>query len=178
MGVDYFPELREYVNNDRDKYGISNLSLVKDKNVIGGLSWRYSYYDIVEDKVKVISSYDIKTLRRNVELKGLNWIVTNVERARETYKLNSKLLVEHEKIRESNLNNRVAEHTVSKSGVQYVYLNNSKKNVYWTYRDGKHKSITRRTLQELSDTVKSMGYKWIVKDKDLYEFLLEKEKIE
>lgn len=176
MTVEYFPELKGFVNKNRDKYGIANLSLVTDKNVIGGLTWRYTYYDMVEEKVKIISSYDIKKLRRNVESKGLKWIVTNVERARETYKLNSKIIVEHERIREENKNNRVANHTISKSGVQYVYMNNTNDNLYWTYRDGKHQTITRKHLQELCNVVQSKGYKWIIKDKEVYENILEREK--
>ena len=70
IGIDYFPEIRKYKSN-RDKYGILGVSLTKDNNVIGGLSWRYAYFDFETEKMKIISSYDIKKLRRNVESQGL-----------------------------------------------------------------------------------------------------------
>lgn len=176
MSVEYFPELKDFKHKNRDKYGISNVTLVRDNNVLGGYSWRYTYYDKESERMRFISSYDLKKLRRNVESQGFDWVVTNMDRARETYKLNSRLLVSHENIRIRNKESkRVAEHTVSKCGVQYVYLNKTKGTVYWTYRDGKHKSITRKSLNVLRSVVESMGYEWIVKDKDLYESILDGE---
>ncbi len=176
--TDYFPELKEYKSKHKynGKYGIYNISLVKDLNVIGGQSWRYAYYDEFDNKMKLLSSYDLRRLRQSVEEKGLRWIITDLNLARETYKLNEEMVNENERIKNEHSLNRIAEHTVSKSGVQYVYLNNNEDNVYWTYRDKKHPTITRKTLTELKQAVTDKGYKWIVKDAIVYNNLLEEEK--
>ena len=180
MVVEYFPELDGIDSKYSNKYGISNLSLVKDGNVLTGYSWRYTYYDGYTEKVKFISSYDLKKLRKKVESKGFDWRVTDLEMAKETYKLNDELVAEHERIRSEHIESKgiVAEHTISKCGVQYVYLNDTNQNSYWTYRDKKHKTLTRRYLSDLKKVVEDKGYDWIVKDKTLYESILEKERLE
>lgn len=177
MSVEYFPELKKIESKCKNKYGISNVSLIKDVNVLNGYSWKYNYYDEEEKKVKIISSYDLVKLRKKVESKNLDWIVTDITLARETYGLNKRLVEEHEKIKEENKlkKGKIADHTVSKCGVQYVYLNNHNKNTYWTYRDNEHPTLTRRYLLDLRDIVIALGYDWIVKDEELFNQIIKQE---
>ena len=173
MVNEYFPEIKE--KKYENKYGILNLTLVKDVNTLNGYTWRYTYYNPLEKKVKMISSYDLRKLRKSVEEKGLQWRVTDMKLAKKTYELNDTLLEEHRLIKESNRESLTDYHHPSKSGVKYVYENKLNNKIYWTYFDRKHESHTREKLSDLEEVVKLKGYDWIIKDHEVYESIIKTE---
>ena len=169
--VIYFPELKrlKYEN----KYGLYKVSLIKDNNVLTGYSWRYDYYEEGTNKVKRFSSYDLVKLRKLVEENNMDWIVTDIKLARESYALNERLQKKHDAIVEENRKGQdFYPRKVSSSGVQYVYLNKNKDDYYWTYRDKVHRTVSRKLLSDLHSIITDLGYSWTVKDKDLYESII------
>ena len=165
----YFPELEKSSYLEESKWGILNVYLTKCKRVMTKHQWKYNYFDEESKKIKVISSYDLVKLRTKVLNQGLDWIITNKEYADESYKLNEKLLQEHDAVKKNKKSRN------SSSGVKYVYRRpdkGSRQGFYWTYVNktgkGKQKSYSSITLPELEEKVKSEGLPWIIVNEEVY----------
>lgn len=186
MGVDgkfyeynneYFPELVTHViSSDSDEdYGILNVSRVKSKNVLTGFIWKYTYFDSVEGKLKVLSSYDLKKLRKMVEDNyHMQWVVIDIDKARKSYDFNRKLQEKRLSLKKEKYerNNKS-----SASGVKYVYRNIDNKNrkrYFWTYR-GKHKSLSSKKLKDLRDMVLRNGFEWQITNSEVYYSIIDNE---
>lgn len=72
------------IGNSRNVTGFLNVSLEEGKTYKKGYTYRYRYYD--GGKRKSIGSVSILKLRDMVKEKGLDWIVTDEEKANETLK--------------------------------------------------------------------------------------------
>ena len=51
-----------------------------------GYMYRYRWFDVEEDKYRVMSSVDFKKLKEKVKAKNLKWQVENYQKARKTAK--------------------------------------------------------------------------------------------
>ena len=153
--------------------GLHNVTLSRCKNVLTGYTWKYSYYDKSVDKLRAFTSIDLKLLRRKVEDNGLEWVVTDLNKAKESYDLNKKLLNKHKLLKQET------KQRGNSSGVKYVCKTKEKYSLlgyYWRYYDyKKKKSYSRKTLLELKDFVTSKGYDWIVINEEQYNKFVEEE---
>ena len=84
LGRTHNLEERIKIGNSRNVTGFLNVSLEEGKTYKRGYTYRYRYYD--GDKRKSIGSVSILKLRDMVKEKGLEWIVTDEEKANEILK--------------------------------------------------------------------------------------------
>lgn len=154
--------------------GLYNVTLTKCDNIITNYTWKYTYYDKKKKKLRGLSSYDLLLLRKKVEDKGLEWVVTDLDKATESYELNRELMSKHEQLKKKTRNK------MNTSGVKYVCKNKekyAKNGYYWRYRDNtSNKTYSRKTLRELKELITSLGYDWIIVNEDVYNQSVQEEK--
>ena len=157
---DYGFKVNGVLNPQRESYhyGIWRVGLVKDK-VATGYSWTYTYWDI--DRIRIIKSYDLRRLREDVEGKGLEWIVVDVDKARRSYSLSGELCALHSDL--------LKESYSGVTGVKYVYKHKERNGGFrWVYRDNVGGYYSSFSLVDLRDFVLDKGWDWIVMDNDLF----------
>ena len=159
---EYFPELSE--GNFKSKYGILNIGLIKNKNVVSGYQWNYNYFD--GEKTKFIHSYDLRIVREKVLELGGEWIITDPHKAIESYKFNNTLVAIHDKY--MNSKERKYRGTSGVSHVTIQRYDNPNLENYWVYR---HNGINccDEKLTKLKEKVLALGGEWIIRDNTLYE---------
>ena len=143
----------------KNKYGLYRVGLMKNPRYLTGYLWMYQYRK--DGRVKTLSRSDLTELRKVVEAENLEWKVTDLEKAKESYELNKYLL---ENARSSKNRNTSGIYRVTKStsnrckqGFTWCYVNKSK---------GKNIFLSALTLNGLKDKVLSIGEDWIVLDEE------------
>ena len=81
----------QYLNRNRNpgnknKYGLHKVTLTRKRDYLCGYAWLYTFFE--DEILKTISHSDLKELRKKVEEKGLEWKVTDLEKAKNAYELN------------------------------------------------------------------------------------------
>ncbi|MBQ6219974.1 MAG: hypothetical protein IJH63_00605 [Methanobrevibacter sp.] len=174
--VSYFPELENNKPVNSSKWGILNVHLAKCSQVRTGYQWKYQYFDGF--KIRIISSYDLKKLRRKIEGKGLPWIITDIKFATDAYDLNRVLLKKHAEVKKQYKNNR------SNSGVKYVYKSkdiHARRGFYWMYVVPKNCTTTNQKtfcsskLENLRERILGEGLEWNIVNYDLYNKIIKDE---
>ena len=168
----YFPELDNIPIVYDDKYGILNVGLVKNEKVVTGYQWNYKYYDAIDSKIRFFHSYDLRKLRKKVLNHGFEWIITDNQKAIESYKFNNNLMKKH--------NNHVRKYNSKyrgSSGVLHVskQLDKRYKNKYtWRYC---YEGVicSSKSLALLKEKVMNKQCEWVVKDNELYQWNLDNE---
>lgn len=175
----YFPEIKNKTLTmdikPTNKYGILNVGLVKNKYIITGYQWNYSYWD--GERIRYIHSFDLRKLRERVLEIGQDWVILDNRKAIESYKFNNQLIEKHKKYVEKHGGNRKY---YGSSGVSYVTIqkDNRQKNKknYWRYSHNGI-NICDVKLDCLKEKVLNKGGEWIVRDVELYEHNLNKENL-
>lgn len=151
--------LKTIPKSRKNKYGLHNVILIKNPRYLSGYIWRYNYYE--NNKLKTISRPDLRELRQIVEEKNLEWKVTDLVKARDTYELNRII---QENTRLSKNENSSGIYRVFKGhcpgcnqGFTWRYVNSSDEgNVYLSSVD----------LNVLKKKVLEAGEDWVVRDED------------
>lgn len=159
-----FSRRTQYLNRNRNpgnknKYGLLNVTLTKNKSYLTGYLWGYHY--IQEGIPRTITRTDLIKLRKEVENRGLEWKVIDLEKAKKSYERNRLM---QENARHNKKPNTSGIYRVSKGhcprckqGFTWQYFNNSKENeIYFS-------SISLETLKE---KVLEAGEDWIILDEE------------
>ena len=170
----YFPELENIQGayEPRAKYGILNVGLSKDPSVITKTRWTYVYYDKERDKLRYLSSYDLRRLREKVLDNGFEWLIVDNREAINAYKLNNELLGKREgySFIVKNLKLSKRHNTTGFFRVRRNYNVGNSQGFNWKYRyytsDGKSHALVSLCLNDLHDKVLDNGFEWIIIDKD------------
>lgn len=72
--------------NKEEETGFFKTKKVRCQACKQGFMYRYRWFDIKENKYKILSSIDIKKLREKVKSKNLNWKIENDYKAKKTAK--------------------------------------------------------------------------------------------
>jgi len=154
------------------RYGIFRLGVCAQKTNILGFMWNYKYFNKEDGKIKTISCVDLTGLRKKVEDKGLEWIITDVEQAQKIYDINREAQSVRQDIQKKRTHTRYRQ---TKSGVRYVGKTTNHNKEYWTYqnytKDSQQKKIhiSSRTLLGLKKKVLDRGGKWEIINHERYE---------
>lgn len=73
LGKTHSKETKLKMSKNHNTSGVYHLSKEKDKRYAQGFRWKYSYHD-ENGKKRVLSSVDVKKLKKKVISKGLEWI--------------------------------------------------------------------------------------------------------
>lgn len=161
---DSFSRRTQYLNRNRNpgnknKYGLHKVTLTRKPAYLCGYAWLYTFFE--DEILKTISSSDLKELRRKVEEKGLEWKVTDLEKAHNAYELN-KIIQENARVNKKS--NKSGVYRVSKGhcprcsqGFTWIYTNRSKGNKIW------FSSVDLNILKEI---VLESGEDWIIVDEE------------
>lgn len=135
-----------------NKYGLFRVRLVKNPRYLTGYIWLYQYQE--EGHTKTLSRSDLTELRKVVEAKNLEWKVTDIEKARNSYELNRQL---QENARSNKNQNTSGIYRVTKAsgGLTWQYSNRS---------NGKKIFLSAITLNDLKEKVLAIGDDWIILD--------------
>ena len=161
----FFPELNELeYKGPANKYGILNVGLVRNKKVVTGYQWSYSYFD--GEKVKVYHSYDLRILRKKVLDNGYEWVITDNALAIDSYKFNNELVKFHDEYFKKQKGKKYT----GSSGVQYVSKQIDKRGKGYEYWRYSHEGVvfSGKSLESLKEKVEGAGYEWIIRDDELY----------
>lgn len=141
-----------------NKTGYYRVFKAKSKNHKQGFNWGYRY-PIAPGKFKQISNSDLTLLQKQVQSKGLPWIVLDEDKAAISNSENNTKGVRHTK------NNITGFYNVSK-----IYNEDMAQGFFWQYnhliKDNKYKHLCKVDLDELKKAVLSFGYHWEIIDEE------------
>lgn len=168
-----FSRRTQYLNRtnkvgNKNKYGLLNVTLSKNKSYLTGYIWGYKY--IQEGIPRTITRTDLIKLRKEVENRGLEWKVIDLEKAKKSYEMNR---IMQENARHNMNPNTTGIYRVSKGhcprckqGFTWQYVNKSK---------GKEIYLSSISLETLKEKVLEIGEEWIILDEEKARKLFEGE---